>query len=231
MPIAAPPTAGKPKKPKAVAPPTSSPAAPAPQGLATGALANDTQGIDAQVKQHFSDVLSGAAKRFDDKTVAQMKQGLFETTKGQAAQSTRQLRQQLAKSGTLRSGAFGRGVADIEKSAASDFTKGVREIMMEKAKAEWEDKSKAIDQAQSWLKQKYDYDIGLKQIDATLESARIQAGATLGAAALSAGATRDAARASAGAARASAQMNFDLGMANLAEQKRVNDARIGGLLG
>ena len=239
--IAAPPTGSAPPPgPATVAPKKKKPAIVGPPGSAVeagdyskanaGALA-DTQGIDSMVKEHFQGVLSGASKRFDDKTVSMMKQGLFETSKDQSSQSKRNLRSELAKSGTLRSGAYGRGVADIERSAASDYTKGVREIMLEKAKTEWEDKSKAIDQAQSWLKQKYDYDIGLKQIDATIKSAEIQAGATITAAGISAGATRDAARAGAGASRAAAQMNFDLGMAQLEESKRMNDARIGGLVG
>ncbi len=171
--------------------------------------------LEGQVKSHVTGVLSGAVKRYDDKTLSQMKQGIFEASKGQAAQSKRSLRSELAKSGTLRSGAYQRGLQDIDREASSQYTKGVRDIMMEKAKAEWEDKVKALDQAESYLKRKQDYDIGLKQIDATLESARIQAGATVQAAALGAEATKHAASASAGAARYSAQLNYDLGMQNV----------------
>lgn len=174
-----------------------------------------TQGVDDAVRSHIEGTLSGAIKRYDDKTVSQMKQGLFETTRGQAKQSKRNLRAELVRSGTYRSGALGRGIVDIDNSAAASYTQGVRDIMLEKAKAEFDDKNTAIQQAQSWLKQKQDYDLGLKQISATLESARIQAGATLGAAAMAADATKTAARASAGAARYAADQSFQLGAANL----------------
>jgi hypothetical protein len=143
-----------------------------------------------------------------------MKQGLFETTRGQAAQSKTNLRAELAKSGTLRSGALARGTIDIDNAANASFTQGVRDIMLEKAKAEFDDKNAAIQQAQGWLKGKQDYDLGIKQMETTLQAASIQAGATVAAAKLGADAQRAAAGASAGAARYAADQSFQLGMAN-----------------
>jgi hypothetical protein len=174
-----------------------------------------TSSVDSAVKSHIEGTLSGKIKRYDDKTVSQMKQGVFETTRGQAKQSKRNLKSELAKSGTLRSGALGRGIVDIDNAANASFTQGVRDIMLEKAKAEFDDKNVAVQQAQAWLKSKQDYDLGLKQISATLESARISAGATLGAAKLGADASRAAAGAAAGAARYAADQSFQLGMANV----------------
>ena len=169
-----------------------------------------TQDVDALVKKNFSDVLSGKSKRFDDKTLAQMKQGLFETTRGQAKQSKRNLRSALARSGTFRSGAMGRGTVDIDRAASASFTAGVRAIMLEKAKVEWEDKNKALDQAQQWLGQKQQYDIGLKQISATIESARIRAGATLGAAKLGADASIKSSSMMAGASKYGADKALEM---------------------
>lgn len=171
--------------------------------------------MDHQIQKHITGTLDGSIKRFDDKTISQMKQGLFETTRGQAKQSKRNLRSELARSGTLRSGALARGTIDIDNAASASFTQGVRDIMLEKAKAEWEDKNTAIAQGQQWLKGKQDYDLGIKQMATTLKAASIQAGATVAAAQLGAKAGLAAARAGAGAARYAADQQFQLGMANL----------------
>tara|TARA_R100000306_G_C4372393_1_gene140544 strand:- start:802 stop:1473 length:672 start_codon:yes stop_codon:yes gene_type:complete len=182
-----------------------------------------TQDVDALVKKSFSDVLSGKSKRFDDKTLAQMKQGLFESTRGQSKQAKRSLRSELARSGTFRSGAMGRGVTDINRAAMASFTSGVKDIMLEKAKVEWQDRQKALDQAQTWLGQKQQYDMGLKQIAATIESARIRAGATLGAAKLGADASIKSSRAMAGASRYSSLMQYNMGQDRLHEAQRQHD--------
>lgn len=171
--------------------------------------------MDASVREHIQGTLDGSIKRYDDKTISQMKQGLFETTRGQAAQSKRSLRAELARSGTLRSGALARGTIDIDNAANASFTQGVRDIMLEKAKAEFDDKNVAIQQAQSWLKQKQDYDLGIKQMQTTIQAASIQAGATVAAAKLGADATRAAAGSAAGAAKYAAEKQFQLGMENL----------------
>ena len=171
--------------------------------------------MDHEIQKHIKGTLDGSVKRFDDKTIAMMKQGLFETTKGQAKQSRRNLRSELARSGTLRSGALGRGIVDIDNAASASFTAGVRDIMLEKAKAEFDDKNTAIAQGQQWLKGKQDYDLGIKQMQTTLKAASIQAGATVAAAKLGANAMRAAAGAGAGAAKYAADQQFQLGMANL----------------
>jgi hypothetical protein len=173
------------------------------------------QAMDDQVQSHIKGTLDGSIKRFDDKTISMMKQGLFETTRGQAKQSKRNLRAELARSGTLRSGALARGTVDIDNAANASFTQGVRDIMLEKAKAEFDDKNVAIQQAQGWLKSKQDYDLGIKQMQTTLKAASIQAGATVAAAKLGADATKRAAASGAGAARYAADQQFQLGMANL----------------
>jgi hypothetical protein len=184
-------------------------------------LPQDVQDLDAQVKSNFSDILSGAKSRLDDKTVGMMKQGLFETTRGGAKNAKRSLKDTLTQGGILRGGLLARGGIDIDNAANAQFTKGVREIMLEKAKVEWEDKSKALDQAQAWLTSKRQYDIGLKQVAATIKAAQIQASATVAAAGISASATKAAARAGAGAARYAADQRFQLGMGNL---QHANDS-------
>jgi hypothetical protein len=140
--------------------------------------------------------------------------------RGQAKQAKRSLRSEMARTGMLRSGALLKGGMDIDRAASANYSRGVRDIMLEKAKAEFDDKNVAIQQAQQWLNQKQQYDLGLKQMETTLEAASIQAGATLGAAKLSADASRAAAGASAGAARFAAQKQFQLGQERIAFQNK-----------
>lgn len=182
--------------------------------------AEGASGIDEQVRSHVKGVMEGSIKRYDDATVAKMKQGLHETTRGQAKQAKRSLRSEMARSGMLRSGALLKGGMDIDRAASANYSRGVRDIMLEKAKAEFDDKNVAIQQAQQWLSQKQQYDLGLKQMETTLEAAGIQAGATLGAAKLSADATRAAAGASAGAAKFAAQKQYELGKQRLGFQNK-----------
>jgi hypothetical protein len=141
--------------------------------------------------------------------MAMMKQGLHEETEGKAKASKDEAMQDAARFGVARGGVLQKRFAGIDRSKRADYTKGVRSIMIEKAKAEFDDKITALNGTQKWLDSKRQYDIGLKQIAATIQSAQIQASATVAAAGISARATRDAARAGAGAARHAANLGHE----------------------
>lgn len=186
---------------------------------------DEGQDVEGLIKEGFQDILSGKKGSFSDETFANLKQALFESTRGQAKASQNEALRTAALTGTFRSPATQRVMRDIDTSARSQFTQGVRELMIEKAKAEWSDRMQGLQMAQQWLQQRQSYVLGKAQIAATLESARIQASATVRAASISAGATRDAARAGAGAARAGIAENarqFDAEMAFRKEQANLD---------
>ena len=187
---------------------------------------DEGQDVEALIKEGFQDILSGKKGSFSDETFANLKQALFESTRGQAKASQNEALRTAALTGTFRSPATQRVMRDIDTSARSQFTQGVRELMIEKAKAEWSDRMQGLQMAQQWLQQRQSYVLGKAQIAATLESARIQASATVRAASIAAGATRDAARAGAGAARAGLAENarqFDAEMAFRKEQANIDN--------
>lgn len=152
--------------------------------------------VDNLIKQQFQDILSGKLSRFSDKTLASMKQGLFEATRGQARASQQEALRLAAVTGTFRSPVTQRVLRDIDASARAQYTQGVRDILLEKARAEFEDRMAALQLAQQWLNSRRQYILGKEQIQATLKAASIQAGATVRAAELRAAATRAAAGAS-----------------------------------
>lgn len=183
---------------------------------------SQAQSVEDLIKSNFTDILEGKKGSFTDERLGLMKAGLFEETRAQQRASNQEAIAQAALTGTSRSGVLQRRFQDIDTSTRAEYTRGVREMLLEKAKAEWEDKMQGLQLAGDWLQQKRSYMIGKQQIAATLESARIQASATIGAAALHSAATRDAARASAGASRgatAEGARQFDLTRTDRLEQQ------------
>lgn len=202
----------------APAPPAAAPA-PAPPAPAPPAE-DEGQDVANLIKQEFTDILAGKKGSFTDERVALLKSGLRESTAGQAAASRAQALRDQALLGTLRSGVTARRLQDIDTSARAQFASGVRDILLQQAQSEFQDRMAALQAAQNWLNSRQQYVLGKRQIEATLEAARIHAGATLGAAQL---ALRGS-LAHAGAARAGVRENarqFDEQMAFRREQANV----------
>jgi hypothetical protein len=174
--------------------------------------------IDKQIQQKFTRILSGEESRYSPKVMTQMKQGLFRESRGQAKASEDKAMTQAARFGVARGGVLQKRFQEIDTSSRAQYTQGVTQLMIEKANKEFDDKMGALNMAQQWLNSKRQYDIGLRQIAATIQSAEIQAGATLGAARLSADATKKAAGMSAGAARHAANLAHERWKGEFAHQ-------------
>lgn len=189
---------------------------------------DEGQDVENLIQQNFTDILTGKLKRYSPELMAQMKQGIFKSTIGAKRGRELEAMRQAAVTGSFRSASMQRRLQEIDTSSRQQYAEGIQTMMMDAAKAEWEDRQKALDQAQNWLNAKRQYILGKKQIAATLEAARIQAGATVAAARLGADATKAAARAGAGAQRAAIAENarqFDQEMAFKREQANINQQR------
>jgi hypothetical protein len=164
---------------------------------------------DKSIKEYYDKILSGEEGRFSPEIMAQMKQGIFRESMGRAKASRDTAIRDSARFGTMRGGVLQARLQEIDSSSRAQYTQGVTDLMIEKAKTEFDDKMAALQGTQQWLSDKRQFYLGQKQIEATIESARIQAGATVAAAALSAGATKAAAGAAAGAARHAANLGHE----------------------
>lgn len=187
---------------------------------------DEGENVESLIEKNFTDVLTGKLKRYSPEMMAQMKQGIFRSTIGADRGRELEAMRQGAVTGSFRSSTMQRRLQDIGTSSRQMYSQGIQKMMMEAAKAEWDDRNVALNQAQQWLDSKRKYKIGKMQIAATIESAHIQASATMGAAAIGADATKYAARASAGASRAASRESgrqFDESLADKQAQDNINN--------
>lgn len=177
------------------------------------------ENVDSRLEQSYNDILSGKKTSFSDDRMDLMKQALFEETRAQARTSEQKAIAQAALTGGARSGGLQRRFDEIDRSMRSDYTRGVRDLLIEKEKAQFEDYKFALQGMGQWLTQKRQYMIGKQQVAATIESARIGAAAQVAAAGIAADATKAAARMSAGASRAASKESARQFDANLEFQR------------
>jgi len=168
-------------------------------------------GVDKLIQKNLSDRLSGKGSGLSDKIMAMQKEKLFRDTQGATRRGRMALMADAARRGVFRSEATGTLIRDVEVAGMQQFSSGVKDLMIQKAKMDHDDMIKALDQAQSWVTSTRQYQLGLEQNAISREQIK----ATLAAAAMSAAATRYAAdqslkgaRAAAGASRFAANLAF-----------------------
>jgi hypothetical protein len=110
------------------------------------------------------------------------KDSLFESTVGQTHAQIKGMNTSLARRGLLRTGIAAKAEKDLRAEGMKAYSKGVRELIMKKMDAEFDDKMKAMDTGINWLNSSRNYELGRErnviareQIAATLQAASMQA--------------------------------------------------------
>lgn len=168
--------------------------------------------FNLQIKEQLQSRLSGQASAFSPEVMAMMKQKLSSAVEGKKEASKTALRSDLVARGILRGGVGAESFQGLEISALKEYSGGIRDIMIEKAMSDWQDRKEAARDALAWLDSLRQYELG-KESNAI---AREQVKATIAAASIAASASMYAAdqglagaRAAAGATRYGAQLAYE----------------------
>ena len=191
-----------------------------------GHIAADDPGgdLNALLKQNIMDRLSGKNPSFSEEILKLQKQKLFEAGQGATFRARMAVMNDAARRGIFRSGVTSKGIRAVELEGMKQYTSGVRDLLIEKARADHQDMVEAVNAAQQWLNGLRQYELGKEQN----AIAREQVKATLAAAAMSAAASRYAADRSSSAAIQAAKINSIAGAhLNERNQPLVNAQGIG----
>ena len=148
-------------------------------------------------------VMQGKEGRFNDKRVQDMKDQMFQSTIGRVKNDVRALDAGAVRRGIFRSGMSQRSEADLRRNALNAYSSGVKDIMIKKMDAEFQDKMAGLQATQAWLANKQNYELGKERN----QIAREQIRASMAAAQLSAQVQREGIAASRGAAAANMRFN------------------------
>lgn len=152
------------------------------QSLMTATAANADwepgSAADQMIKQNIFDRISGKISRFSPEIVEQMKGTLMAATNAQVGRAKEGIYSDAARRGIFRSAVTSGSISRAENAGIAAYSAGVKDILMQKAFADYDDKVKALDAAQNWIQSARQYYLGKKQIEATLEAAAMQAAAS-----------------------------------------------------
>jgi hypothetical protein len=155
------------------------------------------------IRDSAYDLATGKESRWNEQRTNYAKDQVFSATLGRVKTDIRAADAGAVRRGMFRSGMAQRTENDLRRGALTAYSQGVKEIMMKKMDAEFEDKMAGLKLSQDWLSQKQNYELG-KERNAI---AREQIAATMASAQLSAQVAREGIAASRGAA--AAQMRFN----------------------
>lgn len=139
---------------------------PAP-GAAFNGINPDLLGVGSEISSSMEAFLKGAIggqTRYTPEVMQDILAGSKAETEGQVAQSTDQLNSDLAQRGLARS-TYGAGeAAAVRRAGDQRFSESSRQLRMDKAKTDFEDKLAAVDRAQAYLNSLRSY---VAQLDVT----------------------------------------------------------------
>lgn len=145
---------------------------------------SEYQDLDNIIKRNITDRITGKRTRFSEDTIGLMKQELFEEVRGEISRSKDEIYEDAARRGTFRSGSEGQRVDRVIRAGLKAYTSGVRDIMLKKAMAEFDDMNQAVRDGQKWINDIRQYELGKErnviareQIQATITAAHISASA------------------------------------------------------
>ena len=119
--------------------------------------------VDKQIREGFEGILDGSKSRYSDERVKLMKDEMFESTMGQVKSQIRGADASAARRGLFRSGIAARTETDLRREGLKSFSKGVREIMIKKMDAEFQDRMQALNLANTYLNNKRQYALGVER--------------------------------------------------------------------
>jgi len=124
---------------------------------------------DDDIWGQIEGLMSGGTSAFDDDTLNRMYGELHQATQGRTRAAGREIQLDALRRGMTRSGMVTDATAGVQRAALSEYTGGVRKILIEKAKSDITLKVQGIQMAQAWLGQRREYILGLKGISAQKE--------------------------------------------------------------
>jgi hypothetical protein len=133
------------------------------------------------IKERAEGLMSGKISRFGPEQMSMMKDQLFQDTMGQVKQQVRAMDGSLARRGMFRSGLAARAESDIRRAGITAYSRGIKDILLKKMNAEFEDKNEGLKMAQSYVTGQQNYQLGRErnqiareQISAQLSIAAMQ---------------------------------------------------------
>ncbi len=123
-------------------------------------------------------MMSGENSPFNDATVERMKASLFRSVQGRASASEDAIRRDAVRRGQMGAGFTGDAMAGVQRGALSEWGQGVTNIMVNKAKADLQQRMAALQASLGWLDHRRSWLLG-KRADATARTigeAQIQLG-------------------------------------------------------
>jgi hypothetical protein len=89
-----------------------------------------------------------------------MKDQVFQDTMGQVNQQVRALDGRMARRGMFRSGLAARAEGDMRRAGLAAYSRGIKDIMLKKIDAEFNDKNQGLQMAQSYVTGQQNYQLG-----------------------------------------------------------------------
>jgi hypothetical protein len=120
--------------------------------------------VDKMIQGFLSGVIQGGQTRYSPEVMQDLYAGEKRTTEAQVANDTQGVNEDLAARGLYRSPVGADIAADVRRSGDARFSEGTRNIRIEKAKQDFEDRLSAVDRAQKNIDQLRSY---LAQLDMT----------------------------------------------------------------
>lgn len=122
-------------------------------GGGTGSLTNADMfaSDDANIKGWIDKLMSGEMSLFGPDYMNQQESQLFQAGQGRLRQSTDEINHDLISRGIGRSAVGSELTAGAGRTFQSDYSKGVRDLLVEKTRSDIEMKLKGLDAMQKWL--------------------------------------------------------------------------------
>lgn len=121
-----------------------------PPDISSPAEWNDG-GMGASIAEALRAVWEGGQTRFSPEVLESMKGALHEATQGKLQRTREAIGGDAVGRGMYRAGSTQAALADAEMGSAGDYTRGVRDIYLQKAQADFQDKMAALAQAEQDL--------------------------------------------------------------------------------
>jgi hypothetical protein len=133
-------------------------------------------GLTNQIDSFLSDIISGKSKRFSPEQLQMMKDEVFTTTEGGRKKAVDQANADAVSRGLFRSGIPIDAQMNAQNDASTAYSKGVTDINLTSASAEFDDKMKSIGMAQQSLDARRQYLLQLDKnsMDRTIGESQIR---------------------------------------------------------
>lgn len=116
----------------------------------------DVHGLGSAIADRIKAIMGGET-RFSPEVMASMRGGLHNATQGKLQRTREAIGTDAVSRGMYRSGATSAALADAEMGAASDYTTGVRDIMVQKAMYDFQDKMAGLQAAEQDLERQQQF--------------------------------------------------------------------------